>query len=42
MADATIPIEDWVDEIKAKISTSENIDMALLVLKATDYRMDLA
>jgi len=42
MADPTIPIEDWVEEIRENISSSENIDMAILVMKATDYRIDVA
>lgn len=41
MADPTLPLTDWVDKIKISIMPTENIDMAFLVLKSTDYRIDL-
>jgi hypothetical protein len=42
MADPTMPLSDWVEKIKESILPTENIDMALLVLKSTDYRIDSA
>ena len=42
MADPQIPISDWVDKIKEAILPTEIIDMALIVIKVTDYRLDLA
>ena len=42
MADPQIPLKDWVEEIRSGISADENIDMALLIVKATDYRIDIA
>ena len=41
IGDPELPLADWVTEVKAKISTSEKIDMALIVLKAQDYRITL-
>lgn len=42
MADPQIPISDWVIKIKEAISSTEIIDMALIIIKSTDYRIDLA
>ena len=42
MADPQIPIALWVEKIKESILPTENIDMVLLVVKATDYRLDIA
>ena len=36
-----LPLEDFVDEIKKGISDKQNIDMALLVLKASDKRLSI-
>lgn len=41
IGDPELPLADWVNEVKTKISTSEKIDMALIVLKAQDYRITL-
>lgn len=41
MADPQMPIEIWAEEVREGISTDENIDMVVLVLKSTDYRLDL-
>ena len=42
LADPEMPIEEWVDKIKEGITTHQNIDMVLMVLKASDYRMSFA
>ena len=42
IADITIPIEAWIQAIKDGIRSDEKIDVALIVIKATDYRMELA
>lgn len=34
-----LPLEDFVDEIKKGLTDKQNIDMALLVFKATDKRL---
>ena len=41
IGDPELPLSEWVTEIKNKLLTSENIDMALIVLKAQDYRITL-
>ena len=41
LADPDLPIEQWVQEIWDTIPSSQNIDMALMVIKANDYRMSI-
>ncbi len=42
LADPELPIEQWAKEIREEIPSTQNIDMVIMVLKATDYRMDMA
>lgn len=41
LADPDLPIAEWVEEIRSEISPDENIDMALMVIKAIDFRMNI-
>ena len=41
LADPDLPIEKWVEEIRNKISPQDIIDMALMVIKSTDFRMNV-
>ena len=41
IADVNIPIEAWIQAIKDGIRSDEKIDVALIVIKATDYRIDI-
>jgi septin family protein len=41
LADPDLPIQQWAEEVRASIPSTQNIDMAIMILKATDYRMDI-
>ena len=40
LGDPDMPIQEWVDEIYEGIPSKENIDIAIMVLKSEDYRMN--
>ena len=40
LGDPDMPIQEWVDEIYEGIPSKQNIDMAIMVLKSEDYRMN--
>lgn len=42
LVDPSMPIDEWVEKVKYGITTEQNIDMVLMVLKATDYRFSFA
>jgi len=41
LTDPDLPIDLWIDEIRSGVEADQQIDMAIMVLKATDYRMTM-
>ena len=41
LTDPDLPIDLWVEEIRNGVEASQQIDMAIMILKATDYRMTM-